>query len=270
MKILITGAGGFVGNYLSKYFGDHEVTSVKSHELDLADPTAVSAYFQSHKFDAVVNCAAKGRYHAMSQDQDILATNLKIFANLSANRDSFHRLVNIGSGAEFGLTRNIDQALESEIFNHMPPESYGLSKNLITRAIHQIDHFHNVRLFGCFDASEPSGRLISGFLQQYQESGQFTVTNDRYADYVCLQDLALLIDCVLHERVLDKDINMVYPEKLKLSEILKLYCRVHDLDASGIAIKSESDNHYTGHVQTLSKYQINFLGWEKGLAEYKS
>lgn len=268
MKLLITGANGFLGSYFSKHFKDYEVTALESKDLDLSKAELVDEYFADKYFDIVLNCAAKGRYSAMSTDGVILSTNISIFVNLYNNRTKFGKLVNIGTGAEFGLSNNISVAKESSIDDVVCRESYGLSKNLITRMIRNIPNFYNVRLFGCFDPSEPSGRLLSGFKEKLSQQGKFQVTNDRYADYVSVKDLALVIENVFNGTITEKDINVVYKEKYKLSEFLKKFCEVHDKDQSVIEVVSSIGKNYTGSSDLLDKYNIPLQGLEAAFKEY--
>lgn len=268
MKLLITGANGFLGNYFVNYFKNYEVTALASKDLDLSKADLVDEYFSDKQFDIVLNCAAKGRYSAMSTDPDILSTNISIFINLYNNRNKFGKLVNIGTGAEFGLTNNIDHAKESDIDNVICKEAYGMSKNLITRMIRSVPNFYNVRLFGCFDPSEPGGRLISGFKEKLSQQGKFQVTNDRYADYVSVADLALVIQNVFDGVITDKDINVVYKEKYKLSEFLKKYCEVHGKDPSLVEVLSSMERNYTGSSELLDKYNIPLQGLENAFKNY--
>jgi dTDP-4-dehydrorhamnose reductase len=267
-KLLITGANGFLGNYFSSYFNDYEITKLKSSDLDLSSSKLVNDFFSGKHFDIVLNCAAKGRYNAMSTDIDILSTNISIFLNLYNNKDKFEKLVNIGSGAEFGLTNNISHVKEQELENIICKEAYGLSKNLITRMIKPVPNFYNVRLFGCFDVSEPSGRLISGFKEKFKKEGKFQLTNDRYADYVSVNDIALVLQRVFEGRIIEKDINVVYKEKYKLSEFLKKFCEVHRVDSSSIEVVSSTEKNYTGNSEILDRYDIPLLGLERSFKEY--
>lgn len=270
MKVLITGANGFLGNYLKTYLNKYQVTALASSDLDLSDASAVCNFFgASEKFDVIINCAAKGRYAATARDEQILSTNLKIFMNLLTQSYKFERMINIGTGAEFGLTRNVDLAKESDIFQVLPDESYGLSKNIISRIATDLPNVHTVRLFGCFDPSEPPKRLLSGFIESIKTKGSFTVTNDRYADYVSVTDFAVLIDMIIQGRVVDKDLNVVYKEKYKLSEILRKYCNLHNIDERVITVANSVDNNYTGSSDLLDRYNFEFQGLDAALKEYK-
>jgi nucleoside-diphosphate-sugar epimerase len=270
MRLLITGTGGFVGGYLSYYFRHYDITAIASRDLDLTDTNRVQKFFQEHGiFDAVINCAAQGRFQATAKDENILRTNLKIFANLMHNRSQYRQLINFGSGAEFGLSNNINLATEDSIYDYIPDESYGLSKNIIARWCDHVPEIYNIRIFGLFDKTEPPRRLISGFIEHAKNRQPFIVNNDRYADYVSARDLAILVDHTLKGDVTDSNINMVYKEKYRLSDLLRKYCNIHNIDENLINVASESTNNYTGSSSTIDKYNFKFNGLDAGLQEYQ-
>ena len=61
MKIIITGAGGFVGKELSRFFSaDHQVTALNHQALDITDGEAVKRFIRETRPDLVINCAVLG------------------------------------------------------------------------------------------------------------------------------------------------------------------------------------------------------------------
>ena len=134
MKILITGANGFIGNNLFKLLSNkYTVTGVFGRkDIDLIKFEHVKELLNNN-YDIVIHCATAGRYETSSIDKQILNDNLEMFLNFSYLKDRFKRFINIGSGAEFDLSTNIDNVSENEIFNRTPTFSYGLSKNLISK-----------------------------------------------------------------------------------------------------------------------------------------
>jgi len=269
MKILITGAGGFLGSYLKNYLQGYDVTALTSSELNLMDPVATNNHFSHNKYDIVINCAAKGRYQARDVDHSITDANMRMFMNLLANQYKFGKLINIGTGAEFGLSSNIDQAKESDIYNMLPIESYGFSKNITSRLINSLDNFYTARLFGCFDPNEPPGRLLSGFIQNYKTKDRVEVTNDRYVDYVSVSDFAKIIRLFIQGVIVDKDFNVVYKEKYRMSELFIKYCNIHGLDSDKVVVTSTSENNYTGDSTKIEKYLRHLQGLDNALKEYK-
>ena len=61
MRILITGAGGFVGAALTSHFASRAETFPLRHaDLDITVPDAVDAVFESTRPELVINCAVAG------------------------------------------------------------------------------------------------------------------------------------------------------------------------------------------------------------------
>lgn len=58
MKILITGAAGLVGSHSTQRLArDHQVSALKHHDLDIADPQAVNRCVSDVKPSLIINCA---------------------------------------------------------------------------------------------------------------------------------------------------------------------------------------------------------------------
>lgn len=61
MKIIITGAGGFVGKEFARFFAaDHQVSALNHQALDITDREAVKDFINRARPDLVINCAVLG------------------------------------------------------------------------------------------------------------------------------------------------------------------------------------------------------------------
>jgi dTDP-4-dehydrorhamnose reductase len=61
MKIAITGAGGFVGKELTRFFSArHHVLALTRHSLDITDGRAVRRVITNIRPDLIINCAVSG------------------------------------------------------------------------------------------------------------------------------------------------------------------------------------------------------------------
>ena len=267
MKILITGAGGFLGQYLTRELVEHDVYAFARQQLNLADASLVQQHFAFSKYDAVIHCGAAGRNTPMTEDWNIVSNNLASVLNLMTNRSSFGQLINIGTGAEFDVSGPIDQVDETEIFNRNPQQSYGLSKNIIARYLSEQPNCFTLRLFGCFDSSEDNRRLLKKFHEVVGSGNRFNI-HDRDFDMIGAQDFTTIVRAVLNNKVAHRNINCVYAKKYRLSEILSVYCDKHGLDPSLINIEGQGLN-YTGNGSILSRYNLDLKGLEQSLANYE-
>ena len=266
MKILITGAGGFLGQRLAQELSDHTVVALTRQQLNLADASAVAQHFASANYDVVLHCGAAGRNTPAVEDWNIVSNNLASVLNLMIHRYHFGKLINIGTGAEFDITQNIDCAHESEIFNCNPSYSYGLSKNIIARYLKGQPNCYTLRLFGCFDSNEDNRRLLKKFHSVVSTGSRFDL-QDREFDMISVDDFVTIVRAVIDNTIQHRDINCVYAQKHKLSEILTMYCELHNLDSSLINITGSGLN-YTGNGRNLSSYQLPLLGLEQSLSKY--
>lgn len=264
MKIAVLGSNGFVGSslvrYLSKTF---DVFPINRAVLNLLDPLQVKELLQLYRFDIVINAAASMNGHESFMDTK---NNLGLFMNFYNNCEHFGRFINLGSGAEFDRSKNIYLACEDTIKNVLPSDSYGFSQNLKARLCSMNPQFTTLRIFNCFGKNEPPTRIFPLFLKN-QNSHRFEVTNDRYFDYFAIQDLCKVVQYCVENNLADKDINCVYTEKYKISEVLKLFARIHDL-ADNIVVVSSSENNYTGNASKLKSLDLNLIGLEEGLRQY--
>ena len=269
MKVLITGAGGFIGSYFTNHLA-HDIDACDRQTLDLTNATQLRQQLQAEKYDAVIHCASAGRNTARSIDPAIKLNNLIGFCNLVANRELFGELINLASGAEFDIDADICEVPEEEIWNRTPKHSYGHSKNIIARIAQTIPDFYNLRIFGCFDSSESDNRPLKLFDKKCQLNEPFVIPADRQFDMVSIQDLLTVVEAVLAKKIHDKDLNIVYNKKYYLSEIIKMYAQLQNLDSELIQVSGHDKKSYTGNGTKLTQYQLPLLGLEQSLKIYNT
>lgn len=270
MKILITGASGFIGKYLKTYLSnEHELLTPTSSELDLSNTIVVNEFFKDQYFDAVIHTAVQGRNNVYDVDSKLANDIVNMFVNLLGNRQHYKTLINFGSGAEFGLDRSIDNCAEDDILNVIPVEGYGLGKNIVARTIRGMSNFYNLRVFSCFDPSEESNRLITKFKKISEQGSVFEISQDRYVDFVSLHDIAIVVKAVLNTQLAYTDINIAYQNKLLLSDLLYNYCQIHNIDTKHLVVTGTSNKHYTGNGDRLASLSLNLEGILPTLQRYK-
>lgn len=264
MKIAVLGAGGFVGSNIAKYFArDNLVIPVTRSSFNLLDPVVVTKWLYSNRFNVIINAATTMKDSALLDDT---RNNLGIFMNFYNNRNLFGKFINFSSGAEFDRRNDINQFNEEQIFSVMPIDSYGFGQNMKSRIIWDTPDFYTIRIFNCFGLGEIPTRIFPKLLQSSQEQ-PVKITNDREFDYFGIRDLCKLTEYVLHNKPKYKDINAVYTEKYKISDVLEKFCTLNNLDHN-YEIDSTGGNRYTGSGRILSDLPVQLLGLEHGLRYY--
>ena len=67
MKILLLGAGGLLGRYLTREFSVHDLTALAHHAADITDSQRLDTLF-AQRWDAVINAAAVCDFDACEKD----------------------------------------------------------------------------------------------------------------------------------------------------------------------------------------------------------
>ena len=208
MRILITGANGYVGKSLHNALrGKHYVVALTRKEVDLTKATEVKAFFdKSHFFDVVLHCAVAGAPNPRSEDWNIMDNNLKMYYNLLNCKDKFGKLIHFGSGAETNASES----------------PYGLSKKVIAKSILEQDNFYNIKIFGVFDENELNTRFIKGNIKHYINKEPILIHQDKFMDFFYMKDLISLVDYYINNNNLPKQICCSYTDLYKLSEVANI------------------------------------------------
>jgi len=263
MKIAILGARGFVGRSLAGYLlHNNYVVPVTRDTVDLLDSGQVYDFCRENKFDVIVNAAA-----TMTDPEGIHDTrnNLGMFMNFYNRHDLFGKFINLGSGAEFDRTMDISEVPENLIFRRMPKDSYGFGQNLKSRLCATRQNFYNLRLFNCFGKGELPTRIFPRIL-----SGEkIEISNDRYFDYFGIDDLCKVVDSMIRTTPKVKDINCVYKDKFKISQVVDKFYYLNNLKPN-FQIVSTSNNNYTGDGSALASLNLGLDGLEESLRKYVS
>ena len=259
MKVAVLGAGGFVGSIIVNYLQskNYQVLPITRRELDLTNYTSVQEWLIKNKPYAIVNCATAGGKQRMGDARlDDVQNNLTIFLNFYNNSQHFDKFINVGSGAEFDHSLNVDRAKESDILSVFPADGYSYSKNIIARLVLEKENFYTLRLFGCFDSTDPNFRLFKRFL-----NNEPLDLVDRQFDFFSAQDFCRVLTHYLNTEAEHRDINCVYKDKLYLSEILNKF--------KPVEITKTTDKNYTGDGSKLAKLRIPLIGLDESIRNYK-
>lgn len=269
MKVCVLGGSGFVGGVVARGLGQHyTVITPTSRDLDLTDAHQVHSYFENNPVDAIVNCAASTNFDENQFDVHEFNRNVAIVTNLLLVQQMVGRVIHFGSGAEFDRKTNIFLAPEGDLWNKMPTDHYGLSKNITSRIVNGINHWYTLRLFGVFGPTERPTRLLQKVLQ-----GRPFEVVDRLFDYFYVEDLIPVVRYFLEEPVpAYRDVNITYRKvniEKTLSHFIDAFCNIHQVPNIVKIIGKDLDHCYTGNSNKLNNLQLPLKGLIQGLQEYK-
>lgn len=194
-KVCVLGANGFVGKNLIRGM---EWVGVSRKDLDLTDQDAVEKYFKTHEYDVVVHCAVVGGSRLKKDEGEVIYKNLLMFENVV--RVFKGKLLYFSSGAA--------------LRGNPPTDPYGLSKWIIDKRIQTIDNAYSLRIWGCYGP----GELPTRFSAVCKEKGHVVIDKDRYFDFVDIEYVKKVVFDYVYDYINEKEYNLVYPEKLLLSQ----------------------------------------------------
>lgn len=188
MKILVTGAAGFIGSHVSQALlaAGHEVVGIdnlnsyydvqlkldrlqwfvdspkfKFIQLDLADREGMEALFMAHDFDVVINLAAQaGVRYSIDYPHAYADSNLVGFLHVleGCRQGKVKHLVFASSSSVYGENKKIPFAVEDRVDN--PISLYAATKKSNELMAHAYAHLYDFKVTGLrfFTVYGPWGR----------------------------------------------------------------------------------------------------------------
>lgn len=206
MKVGVLGCNGFLGRYFLEH---NKWIPITREEVDLLNPASVEKFFHRYNFSVIIHCAVVGGSRLKEDSSDVLKENILMFENVS--RFFNGKLIYFSSGA---------------VFNGNPPsDPYGLSKWIIDKRITQIPNAYSLRIWGCYGPGELSTR----FSAICKDKGHVIIEKDKYFDFINIDDVMKVVyEYTIGHRTA-KVCNLVYRERLKLSDWAKKFGATYDI-----------------------------------------
>ena len=263
MNILITGGNGFIAQHLvAALNNEHTIFAPSRLQLDCLDINAVTKFFNDHTIDIVIHTALTGRENLFSTEPQYFNDSMTMWNNLYSNKSKFKKLIQFGSAYELELDRHNTNVSLSNVLEQLPKSSYGKAKNQMAWSCTTTNNFYTLRLFGNLHHTEKDFR----FFKKLRTSTQFVINEDRKFDYFNLEDVLTVVKFVIDETLSTRDINLVYQDKLTLSEQVELFCEVNNIRPE-VTINSIGFD-LTGTPDNLSTFNLPLEGLVKGFEKY--
>lgn len=247
-KIFITGANGFIArNVIEQLDSKYNFVAPTHKDLDLLDTRSVDNFFLHHKhFAAVIHTANIGGTRKTEDSSQIFFSNLKIFFNIVRNEKRFDKLINLGSGAEYGKQKPIVSVLEKDFDKRIPDDLYGFYKYICSKVIEKNNKFVNLRLFAVYGKHEDYEiRFISNAICKSILQLPITVNKNVFFDYLYIDDLVKIIDFFINHKTTFRVFNVGRGKKIDLLTIAGKINKITSKKQKIVVKSKVLDNEYT-------------------------
>lgn len=257
MKILLTGANGFIGkNLYESLSSNHDITAPSHKDIDFKSYDAVKELLNGQNYDAVIHTAAKPTHRAAKDTEDAAMTNLIMYASLAkaAANCNVKKFITYGSGSEYNKSRSLCDVREEQIGKVIPTDITGFPRYLMNFIRESGMKMHNLRCFGVFGKYEDyTIRFISNAICRALCDYSITLKKDRVFSYLYIDDLAEITEYFLKYDFKHYDYNITPNEKWSLLDIARLVRRITLKDVALNVAHCGMGDEYTGSNKRLYK-----------------
>lgn len=228
--VLITGGRGFIGRNLSEVLKTlgYRVLAPSSIELNLLDECAVDSFIASKHIDVIVHGANKGGGRDTMEMKDVVHTNLRMFFNIAKHANKVEKIIQFGSGAEYGKHKPIVMVSEEEALKALPLDDYGFYKSVCSRYIeHAASNIINLRIFACYGKYEDYRyKFISNAIVKNLLGMPINIRQNVLFDYVYIDDLVNMVLWAITSDTKYKAYNITSGKGI---ELVTLACLINDV-----------------------------------------
>jgi nucleoside-diphosphate-sugar epimerase len=281
MKVLVTGASGFIGKYCVEQLkaNGHEVHAVSLrqpvstsgvtwHHVNLlteGEPLALMRRVKPTHLLHLAGCTAHGEYWTSLENTDWVQASMAMIKAFTASGGS--RIVSAGTCAEYAMTSGVCDEVKTPL---RPATNYGRSKQTLQELVSdwsQQSGFSSAwgRIFSLYGPYEHPKRLVAGVINHLIR-GDFAICNnpELVRDYLHVKDVASafvhLLECDTQGPV-----NICSGQGVTLGEIVTLIAEKFDALSR---IRMGSLGRASGRSPLIlvgKASRINLSGWKPQL-----
>lgn len=256
MKILITGAAGFIGFNLAKALVDkHQVVGIDNLnnyyspalkkdrikflrnknftfvKADIKDSSVIDKLFIKHKFDCVINLAAQaGVLYSTKYPRLYLDSNTNGFFNL-AEACAKHKVKKMLYASSSSVYGNVKKFPVKESTDLSPANYYGLTKKHNEEVAEIFSQFTQTKFIGLrfFTVFGPWGRpdmVVYKMIDSIVNRTKFYLNNngEHYRDFTYVDDVVSVINKLISKPFRQKHevFNVCSQRPVKLTRLLEI------------------------------------------------
>lgn len=288
MKVLLTGANGFIGSNLIKKLKsapnmeiytisrkDQELDpAITSYCCDILDRDQIFHIFEKHSFDVVIHLAALTAHEEIINNKYLsLGTNLKGTENVVSAFNRFCRnavFLYSSSGKVYGRTNEMpitEEAMER------PTTILGKGKYITERLLDfyadiESNKYVVMRIFNIYGGDQKENFIVPTLLKQLSQGPRLELGNiyDK-RDYLYIDDLVSAIEgLIINRQKLSgfEVINIGSGIPVSVEEIIEELKIILELPRIDITISQQRKRYDETEVEYCSIKKIHELtGWER-------
>lgn len=251
-KVLITGASGFIGKNLKRFFEDKYLLFTPSHTyLDFRDENSVEKYFKENVFDFIIHCASVGGVRGVKDDVTTLDDNIKMVKNILSFKEKNTKFILFSSGAMYDKSKPIKKVKEDEIKNSYPADLYGKSKKMIAQLVEDRKDVVCLNIFACYGYGEKESRFPTYAITQNLKHRKIEINQNAIFDYLFIEDLCKIVEHFMKNTPSRNIINVTSIVSIDLKTIAQIVNGFSDFQSEIIVKNKDLGNEYTGDNSRL-------------------
>jgi GDP-L-fucose synthase len=272
IRVLLTGGSGFLGRNIleSDLASKYEIFAPTHEQLDLMNDVAVGRYVERGRFDIILHTAIKPAHRMAKDHTGIFFENTRMLFILDALRDTFGKLILIGSGSVYDQRRYKSKMTESSWEDHIPFDELGLYKYACAKVASTSSTVYELRLFGIYGPYEDYRiRFISNMICKALFDFPLTINQDRLFDYIWIGDLMHVLKHFIEVDVKHHCYNVTPDSSVTLSSIAELVLEVTGKTLPVIIDSNELGLEYSGDNSRLRKEMpgLKFTSLRDGISK---
>jgi GDP-L-fucose synthase len=183
-----------------------------------------------------------------------------MFKNVAECRSMFGKMIQVGSGAEYGKSAPLVRVREEEFGKRVPADEYGLCKYECSKYIEKTDGITCLRLFGCFGKYEDyQTRFISNAICRSLSGMPMTIANRNVVfSYLYIDDFAQVVSHFITHEGRHKFYNAVPDETVDLMSIAGMVNEVSGKSLPILLKNPGMGNEYSGSNLRLREEMPSF------------
>ena len=253
-SVLITGSSGCIGKNLVEKLGDKYSLLTPTHsELELTDSQSVRNYFREHQIETVVHCASRLEKWR-GGGESIVKENLQMFFNILDNSARYNKLINCGTGGEYGRHFDVKNVRETDFGNNiLPTEDYAFSKYVMSRYIENSkEKIINLRLFAVFGKYEEyNTRFIPKSICRNILKRPIKISQNVFFDCIYVDDIVKIMEYFILNTPREKIYNVGTGKPIDRLTVAKKINQIGDFESEIIVEKEGLNKEFSCNNERL-------------------